>query len=114
MRYLTHSALTSATSATTALESQKRGVEHPRQEGDVADNEGAANPHSNAYVADVADKTAENGRPRTLEDALLDEDRAEQLRVSVNGEWADPNQSLPANAIVWDYTNRSPQPGTKP
>lgn len=37
----------------------------------------------------------------TLEDALLDPQRAEEIRAAVDGEWMDAD---PAGAIVWDYT----------
>jgi 5S rRNA maturation endonuclease (ribonuclease M5) len=58
----------SATSATTAQTSHKPGAEQPQHGGHVADGGGAENPHSNADVADVADKRAEHGGtgPRDL------------------------------------------------
>jgi hypothetical protein len=49
----------SATSETSAPQSQKSAIFYPRQKSNVADKESAENPHSNADVADVSDKSAQ-------------------------------------------------------
>jgi hypothetical protein len=51
----------SATTATTAPQSQKPAISDPQQTPDVADSKTAGNPHSKADVADVADRNAEPG-----------------------------------------------------
>jgi len=64
-RYIpTETGRSSATGATTAPESQKPGADQAQHRGGVADSQGAANPHSHADVAAVADKGPEPGRER--------------------------------------------------
>jgi hypothetical protein len=60
-RYLPRIGSLSATTATTALQSQKTAPFYPPQESFVADNEQASNPHSRAVVADVAAGNANPG-----------------------------------------------------
>ena len=77
-------------------------------------------PHGKADVADVADVAAKSGcganRPEsldlrlpdaegaTLEDALLDPARAEQIRASVDGEWIDVAEPT---RPVWDIAEEA-------
>jgi uncharacterized protein DUF3631/uncharacterized protein DUF3854 len=61
----------SVTPVTTAAQSQIPGVSIRNKTADVADSEEAANPHSRANVADVADESRENGT-REGGDDLLD------------------------------------------
>jgi Protein of unknown function (DUF3631) len=60
------SGIPSGTPGTLALESQKPGVFQAAHNSDVPDRKEAANPHSNAVVPDVSDRSPESkeNRPR--------------------------------------------------
>lgn len=50
----------------------------------------------------------------TPEDAVLDPHRAAEIAAAVDGEWTDPAQPLPANAIVLDFTRQGAKLGVSP
>jgi hypothetical protein len=73
----------SETPATSAPQSQESPIPDPRQRPNVADNETAPNPHSNADVADVADENAQPGGDGCADAEIRDSDSplmAEALR----------------------------------
>ena len=93
-RYLPDLGLSSATSATSALESQIPPVSEVLREEAGSTSESGANPHEQREVAGVADQTPKTegngereGDEHTLEDAILDPVEAERIRASVGGEW---------------------------
>jgi hypothetical protein len=61
----------SATSATSALQSQNPAFSDPRQTAYVADTKTAQNPHGNADVAGVADRNAQTGGAGSNDAILL-------------------------------------------